>query len=237
MNRHPLPCRVVGFAMLLTRGLGLVIGAAWEGTAGSSWLTGDASAAEPSRLAEGTVVAIQASKPESKQAGKEIGRRAILIGVTKYNHLSRSYHLSGPANDVRLMRQLLEKQFRFLPADIVTLTEEERTPNRRPTRANIERQFHQLAERVRAGDQVVILLAGHGGRQPEQVPPDPEFPEPDGIDEIFLPADVSFRRGFPDACQTRSSITKSAPGSARSLLLRKSGPELTRWRDKTPRPP
>jgi Caspase domain len=140
----------------------------------------------------------KASKPESKQAGKEIGRRAILIGVTKYNHLSRSYHLSGPANDVRLMRQLLEKQFRFLPADIVTLTEEERTPNRRPTRANIERQFHQLAERVRAGDQVVILLAGHGGRQPEQVPPDPEFPEPDGIDEIFLPADVSFWRGFPE---------------------------------------
>jgi len=196
MDRHLLPCRVVGFVALIIGGVS--IGAAWEGTAGSSWLTGDEIAAEPSRLAEGTVVAAQASKPEPAPAAKEVGRRALLVGVRSYDHLSRSCHLSGPANDVRLMRGLLEKQFRFLPTDIVTLTEVEGTPNRRPTRANIEREFHQLAERVRQGDQVVILLAGHGGRQPEQVPPDPEFPEPDGIDEIFLPADVSSWRGFPE---------------------------------------
>ena len=51
---------------------------------------------------------------------------------------------------------------------------------RRPTRANIEREFRRLAEQAHEGDQVVILLAGHGARQPA----DPDNHEPDGIDEI-----------------------------------------------------
>jgi hypothetical protein len=39
-----------------------------------------------------------------------------------------------------------------------------------------------------AGDQVLILLAGHGSQQPAD--PDPADEEPDGLDEIFLPADA-----------------------------------------------
>ena len=110
--------------------------------------------------------------------------------MTKYDQLTQDHHLAGPANDVRLMRRLLQKQFQFAPADIVTLTEEEGTEARRPTRTNIEREFHQLAEQVREGDQVVILLAGHGADSPNSSA-GPDYPEPDGIDEIFLPADVS----------------------------------------------
>jgi len=66
MNRHLLPCRVVGLVALIIGGLG--IGAIWEGTAGSSWLTRNAIAAEPSRPAEGPVVPAQASKPEPPPA-------------------------------------------------------------------------------------------------------------------------------------------------------------------------
>lgn len=49
-----------------------------------------------------------------------------------------------------------------------------------------------LAVRVaKAGDQVVILLSGHGAQQSEKnPPPDPRFAEADGLDEIFLPADI-----------------------------------------------
>ncbi|MGO8903250.1 MAG: caspase family protein [Isosphaeraceae bacterium] len=198
MNRRLSPRWIANVAVMIASGLGLGIGAARNWRADSSLPAREMAAPEVSRPAEGPIVTAQAAKADHDPARKGAGRRALLVGVTKYDHLSRSCHLSGPANDVRLMRGLLEKQFRFLPTDIVTLTEEEGTPNRRPTRANIEREFHQLAGRVRAGDQVVILLAGHGGRQPEQVPPDPEFPEPDGIDEIFLPADVSSWRGFPE---------------------------------------
>src|SRR5207249_2774043 len=37
----------------------------------------------------------------------------------------------------------------------------------------------------------MILLIGHGGQQPEpDPPPDPQYAEPDGLDELFLPADA-----------------------------------------------
>ena len=40
------------------------------------------------------------------------------------------------------------------------------------------------------GDQVVVLLSGHGSQQPDNDPDNPEDPEPDGLDEIFCPADL-----------------------------------------------
>ena len=58
----------------------------------------------------------------------------------------------------------------------------------RPTRANIEREFRRLAQEALPGDEVVILMAGHGSQQPAD--PDPDNYEPDGLDETFLPADV-----------------------------------------------
>lgn len=42
---------------------------------------------------------------------------------------------------------------------------------------------------------MVVLLAGHDSQQPESDPPDPNNPESDGLDEIFLPADVSAWKG------------------------------------------
>jgi uncharacterized caspase-like protein len=141
--------------------------------------------AEPSRAAQ----------PDPAPVGPAAGRRALLVGVTKYDNLSQDKHLAGPANDVKLMRQLLQERYQF-PADgIVTLTEDEPTSDRRPTRVNIEREFRRLAEQARAGEQVVVLLAGHGSQQPESDPPDPVNPEPDGLDEIFLPADLGAWKG------------------------------------------
>src|SRR5205814_3328337 len=61
-------------------------------------------------------------------------------------------------------------------------------PDLRPPRANIEREFRKLAKTAAEGQQVVVLLAGHGSRQPE---PPGQPREPDGMDEIFLPADVA----------------------------------------------
>jgi hypothetical protein len=127
--------------------------------------------------------------------GQAAGRRALLVGVTRYDHLPRDKHLEGPANDVRLMRRFLQERYQFPAEGIVTLTEDESQPDRRPIRANIEREFRRLAEQARVGDQVVVLLAGHGSQQPESDPPDPVNPEPDGLDETFLPADVGAWKG------------------------------------------
>jgi hypothetical protein len=128
----------------------------------------------------------------------DANKRALLVGVTKYDHLPESAHLSGPANDVRLLRTTLVERYGFPAAQIVSLTEDESKPELRPTRANVAREFKRLAEAARAGEQVVVLLAGHGDRQPESDPPDPVAPEPDGIDEIFLPADVKPWKGHPE---------------------------------------
>ena len=118
------------------------------------------------------------------------GHRALLVGVTKYDHLPESKHLAGPANDVVMFRDVLVSRFGFRADDIVILSETAKRDSLRPTKANIEREFKALAEAAKEGDQVVVYLAGHGDKQPEANPPDPDFPEPDGLDEIFLPADV-----------------------------------------------
>ncbi|OWK40384.1 hypothetical protein FRUB_05303 [Fimbriiglobus ruber] len=73
----------------------------------------------------------------------------------------------------------------------MTLSEIEGKPEARPTRENIVREFEQLIRKVSEGDQVVILMAGHGSQQPVPDPNDPNNPEIDGLDEIFLPADVA----------------------------------------------
>ena len=83
-----------------------------------------------------------------------------------------------------------------IPANITTLTTvalENATQRRpavaHPTRANIRREFERLARVVGKGDQVVILMSGHGSQQPSthRTPTDEE---PDGMDEIFLPSDI-----------------------------------------------
>jgi hypothetical protein len=124
--------------------------------------------------------------------GPRSDRHALLVGCSHYPNLSARFQLEGPANDVVLMRRVLEEHFQFPPDKIVTLSEAEgkkRGKDGYPTRANIEREFRRLAQVARARDQVFILMGGHGSQQPEANPPKGE-PEPDGLDEIFLPRDV-----------------------------------------------
>jgi len=185
-------------SMSLVLGLGFGFGVACDWSANPSFPNPGAIEPESSRPEVGSVGTDRADQDDPARAGKRIDRRALLIGVTKYDHLRPEYHLQGPANDVQLMRRLLRESYGFSTDGIVCLAEDEAVPARRPTRANIEREFLRLADQANEGDQVVILLSGHGARQPEAIPPDPVYPEPDGIDEIFLPADVREWKGFPE---------------------------------------
>ncbi len=87
-----------------------------------------------------------------------------------------------------------------------------------------------LAQKSKAGDQVVILLGGHGSQQPEQDPPDPKYPKPNGRDQIFLPADIGQWDGgkqhkvtgsIPDFELRRwcKAITKRGTGAALWLIV------------------
>ena len=127
----------------------------------------------------------------SQQAPSPAQRRALLIGVTNLQEVRlKGRSLKGPANDVDLFRYVLERAPLSVPAaNIRVLKGGVRDPALRPTRANIEREFVRLAQSSKKGDQVVILMAGHGSQQPANS--DPTEEEPDGLDEIFLPEDVS----------------------------------------------
>ena len=100
------------------------------------------------------------------------------------------------------MQQLLTDRFGFDEFHVLT---EAAGPENRPTAAHIGREFDRLVELAEPGDQIFILMAGHGSQQP--VDPndhDPENFEPDGLDEIFLPADVT---PSTDAQPVANSIT------------------------------
>src|SRR5205085_7245484 len=110
---------------------------------------------------------------------------------TKYDNLKPNRSLQGPANDVELMRKFFTDQLQLDKKTIAVLSEPEaaRGQQFRPTRANIEREIQNLIATAREGDQIVLLLAGHGGQQPERKDPDPTYLKPDGLDQMFLPCD------------------------------------------------
>lgn len=125
--------------------------------------------------------------PPSPAAGPVKGR-ALLVGCSTYIHLARKWQLQGGENDAALMRELLTgDRFRFDPARVTLLAGWPADEQRRPTRANIARAFARLAAEAGRGEVVVVFLAGHGSQEPAEADPD----EPDGLDEIFLPADVA----------------------------------------------
>ncbi len=141
----------------------------------------------------------------ANQALAEEGRRfALLVGCTKYDN-NRLFRLVGPANDVELFRRVLEDKLSYRPEDIVVLSENA-GGDHRPTYANIAREFAELVHKARPGDRVVILLGGHGSQQPEQNPPDFNYPKPDGRDQIFLPADIGVWDG-----DVQHKVAKSIP--------------------------
>ena len=135
---------------------------------------------------------------------------ALLVGCTRYDNLEPRYQLRGPANDVVLMRDFLLKRG-FRQENIVVLSEAGGAKSR-PTKAHIKAEFERLARVVRAGDLVLIHMAGHGSQQPVPDPDDPDNYEPDGLDETFLPADVS--RGWDDKAKTvPNAITDNEVGA------------------------
>ncbi len=129
-------------------------------------------------------------------ATAEVRRFALLVGCTKYDHLPASASLKGPGNDADLMRQLLIDRFEFSEKDITILADHVGGRKNRPLRKNIEREFQTLAKKAGKGDQVVILLSGHGSQLPDNDPMSKDDLEPDLLDEIFLAADTKAEFDF-----------------------------------------
>lgn len=135
------------------------------------------------------VLAILLLLPGSLTADTQ--RFALLVGVTKYEN-TKIRELKGCANDTTLLKNILIKRFGFLDQDRFMHVLTEGTGRERlPTQQNILRELKRLADTslVKKGDQVVILLAGHGGQQKADWTRKDNY-EPDGLDEVFLPRDT-----------------------------------------------
>ncbi|MEM7164747.1 MAG: caspase family protein [Planctomycetota bacterium] len=134
---------------------------------------------------------------DTRPAAPESGGNsyALLIGCTEYPVLKKKYtaatyenviRLVGPAHDCELLRDTLMTVLGYPAANVSILSGWPDDASKRPTRKNILGGLDALAKRVVAGDRVFILLAGHGTQTRDRA-----GDELDGLDEVFLPADVS----------------------------------------------
>jgi hypothetical protein len=118
---------------------------------------------------------------------------ALLVGCTDYLNTAVP-SLIGPENDVAFLGDVLAKQFGFAEADMTRLVGWPDKEPERPTAKNIAAGFEKLIQNAGPGDQVVILMAGHGVEVPipetRQEPLNPLNPKLDGTDKVFLAADA-----------------------------------------------
>jgi hypothetical protein len=138
----------------------------------------------------------QPAAPKGQPA--EPPRFALLVGVGKYKHLSAREQLDGCANDVAAMRRVLIERFRFKENNIKSLIDDQATAE------TIRQGFKDLIAQVKALPangpvaQIVFHFSGHGSQVPDQMWPDPDYDEEDGLDETIVPYDAKQQGGDED---------------------------------------
>lgn len=125
-------------------------------------------------------------------------RHALLVGVSTYPSLGQNLQLHGPKNDVVLMRALLQQ--RGFDAKNIRVLADGLAGAGDPTRAAIMNELKALAGKAARGDFVLLFFAGHGSQQPAKNI-GPQNPEPDGLDEMFLPRDIGKWSGATESVQ------------------------------------
>jgi hypothetical protein len=95
-------------------------------------------------------------------------RRALVIGVDHYVHVSKRRQLGGCVNDALAVRALLVERFGVAPEriDLVLSPQPGRVvqPHRIATAPEIRAAFGRLATDVTPGDEVLVFYSGHGAR-------------------------------------------------------------------------
>ena len=114
----------------------------------------------------------------ASEEGWTQAKRALLIGIGDYEHISR---LNGPVNDALQMKSFVSDDLRYAEKDIRLLLDAEAT--RSSILAAIE---DWLIEQTGPGDEVFLYFSGHGFYQP-----DDNQDEADGLDETWVPVDVT----------------------------------------------
>jgi hypothetical protein len=151
--------------------------------------------------------------------------RALLVGVSGYPAFPERLRLRGAANDVRLLREVLHERG-VAPANIEALADGLAGAGT-PSRAGILAGLERLRAAAQPGDTVMVLLAGHGGRQPPDAQTPPDGVGPDGWVKTFLPLDagrwdggaVAVERALPGYVLRRALDAITARGAHLFLLV------------------
>jgi hypothetical protein len=96
--------------------------------------------------------------------------RALVVGIDEYRHVPK---LKGAVADALDIDSALR---RVGVRDIVKLTDGQ------VNRAGLLQEFERLLQRTRAGDFIILTIAGHGAQEPERV----RGSQPDHLDKVFL---------------------------------------------------
>ncbi|MCW5783485.1 MAG: caspase family protein [Nitrospirales bacterium] len=122
--------------------------------------------------------------PSAFGAGAPSVKRALLIGIGKYQVLPR---LPGSKNDIDLVHQVLLSRYGFAEQDIHIIRDEA------ATRDGVLAGLHRIATEAGPNDVVYIHYSGHGSQVEDLNGDEPD----DQLDETIVPADGR-TEGVPD---------------------------------------
>ncbi|WP_306261406.1 caspase family protein [Pararhizobium sp. IMCC21322] len=112
---------------------------------------------------------------------------ALIVGVSKYQNLPKELWLKGPRNDAILVRDfLISNSARPFEEDNIKVLADGVEGADIPTLAAIRGAMSDLAAEAGPGDFIYLHFSGHGTQAPARDP----STELDGLDELFLPADI-----------------------------------------------
>lgn len=129
--------------------------------------------------------------------------RALLVGVSEYPSLPGNAQLRGPMRDVPAWRDWLIE--RGLARDDIRLVADGVEGGVLPTGAAIREALRRSAAEARPGDYFLLMLSGHGSRQPRF--PVAALPSTD-YEGIFLPRDIGRWDGSIAAVRNALSATE-----------------------------
>ncbi|KAL9242607.1 hypothetical protein vseg_016593 [Gypsophila vaccaria] len=137
-------------------------------------------------------------------------KRAVICGIV---YRDSEDELKGCINDAKTIKNLLIHRFHFPESHILMLTEEERDPNKKPTKQNIRKAMTWLVNGVRAGDSLVFYYSGHG-----QQLKDRDGDEVDGFDEYIWPVDFEDNGKISDD-EINATIVRPIPHGAKLTAI------------------
>lgn len=110
------------------------------------------------------------------------GKKALCVGINKFQNLPQGNWLNGCVNDTTDMISVLTKYGGFTDNNIVRLVDDQ------ATKKNIIDNLTEMINGAKEGkyDKLVFTISSHG----TQVP-DPHGDEPDLADEAFCPTDLA----------------------------------------------